>query len=153
MIPLWPAFTDAYAKKDIEWIKGVFGKMYKYFFILTVCSIGLLFFSTNIFDIWLGNSVTIPLELSIAMAIYVIAICWMTIHCYFINGIGKVRLQMYLYIGSTVINIPLAIVLGREFGLIGITLSNILVVVLMGEVLRIQCGKIIGNSASGVWNK
>jgi O-antigen/teichoic acid export membrane protein len=153
MTPLWPAFTDAYAKKDIEWIKGVFAKMYKYFLILTVCSIGLLIFSTNIFDIWLGDSVTIPLELSIVMAIYVIAICWMTIHCYFINGIGKVRLQMYLYIGSTVINIPLAIVLGKKFGLIGITLSNVFVVIFMSEILRIQCGKIIKNSAFGIWNK
>jgi len=153
MTPLWPAFTDAYAKKDIEWIKGVFSRMYKYFLMLTACSLGLLFFSQKIFSIWLEDRVTIPLELSIAMAIYVIAICWMTIHCYFINGIGKVRLQMYLYIGSTAINIPLTIILGREFGLIGITLSNILVVIFMGEVLRIQAGKIIKNSAFGIWNR
>lgn len=152
MTPLWPAFTDAYAKKDIVWIKGVFGKMYKYFFLLGSCSICLLFFSTKIFDIWLDGSVVVPLELSIVMTIYVIAICWMTIHCYFINGIGKVRLQMYLYIASTAINIPLAIVLGREFGLIGITLSNVLVVIVMSEVLRMQCRKIINNTASGVWN-
>ena len=151
MTPLWPAFTDAYAKNDIGWIKGVFDKMYKYFYLLAACAIGLIFISPRIFEIWLGGSVDVPLELSVVMAAYVIGICWMTIQCYFVNGIGKIKIQLYLYIVSTVVNIPLAILFGHRFGVMGVTLSNLLVVIVMSVLLQMQCKKIIDGTASGVW--
>ncbi|WP_295654511.1 oligosaccharide flippase family protein [uncultured Mucilaginibacter sp.] len=152
MNPFWPAFTDAYEKNDIAWIKSIFRQVYKYFFILTGVSFIMLLISPFIFKIWLGASVAIPFMLSFVMTLYVIGICWMTIHCYFINGIGKIRMQLYLYIVSTIINIPLAIVLGKYMGVIGVTISNLVILVMMGVVLYIQCNKILADKAKGIWN-
>jgi Na+-driven multidrug efflux pump len=117
-----------------------------------LASAALLSISNIIFSAWVGSNISIPVELSIAMTIYVIAICWMTIHCYYINAIGKMKLQMYLYFISVIINIPLAVVFSRELGLVGVALSNILVVIVMGEMLRIQCNKVINKTASGIWS-
>jgi len=152
MNPFWTAFTDAYAKKDFTWIENIFSKLYKYFLILSVIAIILLIFSPFLFKIWLGNSVKVPFMLSAVMVVYIMGICWMTIHCFFVNGIGKIKLQLYLYIISTLINIPIAIFLGKWLGIIGVTLSNILVLLMMGIVLYIQCKKILNNTARGVWN-
>jgi len=152
MNPFWPAFTDAYAKDDILWIKSIFKKMYKYFILLILISFMLLFASPLIFKLWVGDKIKIPFELSFVMVLYVIGMSWMTIHCFLVNGIGKIKLQMYLYIISTVINIPLAILLGKWIGISGVTISNVVVFIMMGIVLYIQCNKILNKSASGIWN-
>lgn len=152
MNPFWPAFTDAYAKNDTDWIKAVFKKMYKYFLGLSVIAFVLLLVSPIIFRIWLGKDLVVPFPLSLTMTVYVICICWMTIPCFLVNGIGKIRLQIYLYIISSAINIPLAILWGRWFGLIGVTISNILVLIMMSVILSIQCKKILNGNAQGIWN-
>ncbi len=154
MMPFWAAFTEAYAKNDYKWIENTFKKMYKYWIILVVVSALLLIISPFVYKIWLNKTVSPPLfSLSCAMALYVIGYCWLMIHCFLLNGIGKIRLQLYLYIISTIINIPIAIVLAKWFGVSGITYSNIFVFIYMGVILFIQCKKIINKTATGIWNK
>ncbi len=153
MSPFWTAFTDAYSKGDFEWIRAIFSKMYKYCFVLTILTFILLFISPYLYHLWVGDVIKIPFELSFAMALYTIGFCWLLIHCSLLNGISKIRIQLYLYIFSTVINIPLAIILGKFFGLPGITYSNIIVFVIMGAILYIQCQKIIHQNAKGIWDQ
>lgn len=153
LTPFWSAFTDAFVKLDYEWIRGVFAKMYKYFLVLTAMTVALLAGSPLLFKLWMGNAFSIPMSLSLAMSVYTLEFCWMLIHCFFLNGIGKIRLQVYLYIASTLVNIPMAIYLGRIYGIKGVTLSNVIVMFIMGVVLYIQCNKIINKSARGIWDK
>lgn len=151
--PFWSAFTDAYAKNDMNWIKEIISKMQKYWVLLIVFSICLLIISPFVFKLWLGNSVKIPYLLSIAMTFYVIAYAWQTIHVFLLNGIGKIRLQLYLVVISAIINIPLAIFLGHKIGLAGITFSNAILFIIMGIIFSTQCKKILNNEASGIWIK
>ncbi|MFV5698719.1 lipopolysaccharide biosynthesis protein [Flavobacterium sp. ZT3R17] len=153
MNPFWTAFTDAYVKGDVKWIKNIFNKLYKYWGLLIFVSLVLLVLSPYIFKIWIGDKVHISLGLSFAMFVYTISICWMMIHNIFINGVGKLKLQFYLYIIATVINIPLCVILGKFFGLIGVTVSNIIVVIFMGSVLCFQAKLILNGEAKGIWNK
>ena len=151
--PLWSAFTDAFAKNDFGWIETTLLKMKKIWVLLIICTISILLSSPWIFKWWLGNSVDVPLTLSIAMSSYVIVYMWQTIHVFFLNGIGKIRLQLYLVIFSGLINIPLAILLGKKFGLVGITLTSTLLFIIMGIIFSIQTQKILNNTATNIWNK
>jgi O-antigen/teichoic acid export membrane protein len=151
MSPLWSAFTDAYTKKDYEWIKSLFNKMHKVFLIIVLFAVVLLFASPFLFKIWLGSKVEVSFFLSIAVALYAITNSWLMIPCFLLNGIGKIRLQLYLYVVSILINIPLCFLLGKFFYLPGIALANCLVLVSMSVLLTIQCRKIINNTAVGVW--
>jgi O-antigen/teichoic acid export membrane protein len=72
---------------------------------------------------------------------------------YLLNGIGKIKLQVYLVILSAVFNIPLSIFLGKEFGLPGIIFANTIVFVFMGIVFSIQCKMILNNTAKNIWIK
>ena len=112
----------------------------------------LLIGSAQIYKVWIGN-ITIPFSVSLAMMVYVIGYCWLQINCYLLNGIGKIRMQFYLYIVNLVINIPLAIILARYIGLPGVILSNIITLVGMGIVLHIQSRKVLNNTAYGIWGK
>ncbi|KAF2332506.1 lipopolysaccharide biosynthesis protein [Flavobacterium daemonense] len=151
--PFWSSFTDAYAQNDLKWINEIILKMQKYWLLLVVLTVFLLIISPVVFRLWLGEKVEIPLRLSIAMTFYVLAYTWQTIHVFLLNGIGKIRLQLYLVVISAVMNIPIAVYLGKKIGLAGITFSNAILFLIMGVVFSIQCKKILNNTATGIWGK
>ena len=153
MTPFWTAYTDAYVKKDFVWINETFFKIKKYWFFLSLLTALLFCLSPLIFKIWLNDSVKVATSITFVMSIYVIGYCWMMLHCFFLNGIGKISLQLYLYIGSSILNIPIAIILGKKYGVSGVISSNVLCFFVMGAVLSIQCKKILNETAIGIWNK
>lgn len=120
MAPMWSAFTDAYTKQDFEWIRQLFTKIQKLFWLLILLTIFMLALSPVLFKLWIGDQVKIPFYLSIAMAVYAITNSWLLIPCFLLNGIGKVKLQLYLYVVCIFINIPISFLLGRFYGLVGI---------------------------------
>jgi O-antigen/teichoic acid export membrane protein len=152
-LPLWSAFTDAYARNEFSWIKTTLSKMTKVWILLIILTIITLVSSPWIYKMWVGNSVSVPFALSAAMSSYVIVYVWQTIHVFFLNGIGKIRLQLYLVIFSGLINIPLAIFLGKKIGLVGITLTSTLLFTFMGIIFSIQTKKILNKTAVNIWNK
>jgi O-antigen/teichoic acid export membrane protein len=151
--PLWSAFTEAYTKNDLEWIKTTIKTLEKIWLFLILFTILLLLVSPFLFKLWLGDKVQVPFVLSVAMSSYVIVSIWQTIHVFFLNGIGKVKLQLYLVLFSSLINIPMAIFLGRKFGLVGITITSTILFAIMGIVFSIQTRKILNNTATKIWNE
>ncbi|MBS1737850.1 MAG: oligosaccharide flippase family protein [Bacteroidetes bacterium] len=151
--PLWSAYTDAYVRNDFAWIKGTISKMEKIWGVMIVFTVGLLLASPLIFKYWIGKKVTFPFTLSIAMCLYVIVYIWQNIHVFLLNGIGKIRLQLYLVIITSLINIPLAIFMAKKFGLVGITITSTFLFLVMGIIFSIQTRKILNGTATHVWNK
>lgn len=151
--PMWSAFTDAYVREEYGWIKNTLAKMRKIWFLAILASVGILFASPFLYQVWVGDSVDVPFELSIAMCLYVIVAIWQTMHVFFLNGIGKIKLQLYLVTSTAIINIPLAILLGKWFGLVGITMTSTLIFGIMGIVFSIQTHKILNKTAKNIWNE
>jgi O-antigen/teichoic acid export membrane protein len=153
MDPFWVAFADAYVKKEIDWIKDSFKKIYKVWFGFIAIAIVVLLLSPYIYKLWVGNTIKVGFLTSLSMAIYAIAVCWMTIHNYFINGVGKVKVQLILYLISTIINIPIGILFARWWGITGVVISNLIIVLMMGIIFFVQCRKIINRTAVNIWDK
>lgn len=124
--PLWPAYTDAYTKKDIRWIKNSTKKLIYLWGIISACTIIMLIFSKYFYYIWIGKDINIPWAISISCAIYVILFTWYNIFIYLINATGKIRLQTYYTFISIILAIPTAIWLSKYWGVTGIILSNII---------------------------
>lgn len=154
MTPYWSAFTEAFALKDFIWMKNTLNKIRKIWLLLTVAIVPILFICSGVlFKFWIGNKVHVSMSLRISMSLYVIGYTGMLLNCFFLNGIGKLRMQLYLYIVACCINIPLSIYWGRLYGTAGVTMSNVILFILMGVVLWIQSSKIINQTATGVWNQ
>ncbi|MGI4749981.1 MAG: lipopolysaccharide biosynthesis protein [Janthinobacterium lividum] len=150
--PLWSAFTDAYVVKDFGWIESIMTKMKYVWLFISISSVLLLFVAPYIYKIWIKNTIEIPISLSLSMSFYIIAYTWQTLHVYFLNGINKIRLQLYLVIISSIINIPIAIFLAKRIGLAGITISNAVLFTFMGLIFSYQTKKILRNEAKGILN-
>ncbi|MDP9076353.1 MAG: hypothetical protein M3O71_02925 [Bacteroidota bacterium] len=155
MIPYWSAFTNAYVSNDIKWINGAFKKLLGLWLIQVVGVVLLVIAANFVYRIWVGNQIAIPISLSISLGVYSIVFNWNNIFAYFINGVSKIRLQLYSSIFIGLVNIPLSYILVKytQLGMSAIVIANSLCLLISSIWSPIQCYKIINNKATGLWNK
>ena len=151
--PMWPAYTNAYALGDFKWMSNGIKRTQLLWLLTSVGTIVLLMISPFVYDIWIGKEVAIPINLSIAMAIYVIIGNWNNIYAQMLAGVGKVRLSIFNSILNALIFIPLSIVLSNNFGVMGVTIAMTLTILTSTFWQPIQSFRIINGTAKGIWNK
>ncbi|MEO6489974.1 MAG: oligosaccharide flippase family protein, partial [Ferruginibacter sp.] len=96
MMPFWSAFTEAWVNKDVVWINNTVQRLRKIWIAMSIVTIVMLIISGFIYRIWVGKDIVIPMSISAAMASYVIINAWNNIYSQFINGVGKIKMQLYL---------------------------------------------------------
>lgn len=153
--PYWSAFTEAYVKNDIAWIKQTIVKISKLWLIVLVAIILMLLFSTFIYHLWLGDRVIIPFQLSAVMAVWVILGTSIMIFGNFLAGVNKIQLSLYHSVFVSVINIPLSIFFAKNLGMgsTGVILASVACIFPRAIFQPIQYWKIINGTAKGIWNK
>jgi len=153
--PYWSAFTDAITKNDIKWIKNSINKLIKIWLLAVVGVIILLAISKYFYLMWVGDKVHIPFLLSAFMGLYAIISTWNNIFAFFLNGIGKLKLSIYLSAIIMIINIPLSIFLAKnlKLGIEGVILATISCLLIGTFIQPLQYYKIINKKAVGIWNK
>ena len=155
LAPFWSAFTEAYVKKEFDWIKNSIRKLVFIWMILSVIAIIMIIASDFVYKIWVGSQIHVPFMLSVASGVFVIIANWNNIFGYFINGVGKVRLQLYYSIIIAILNIPLSIFLAKNAGLgiTGVMVSTNICLLFASIWAPLQYHKIISEKAKGIWNK
>lgn len=155
LTPYWSTMTEAYVKKDFEWIKTSMKNLFKISLGAIVLIFGMVIISPFIYKLWIGNKVEIPLSLTIYMAIFFALTIFYAPFTYFINGTGKIKLQMYSVITTSIMNIPLSIFLAKNVGLgvSGVIIATILCLIPHVILCPLQYLKIINNKANGIWDR
>lgn len=153
--PFWSAYTEAITVKDFNWIKTVLRNLNKMwlFFAGGICI--LFFVSPLVFYYWIGQKVTIPIVLSGSFAVYALLLSWTGMFAQFLNGVGKIKIQLYISFFQCITNIPLAIVLAKyfELGITGVILATNINLLIAAIILPIQVNLITKQVATGIWNK
>ncbi len=153
MIPFWSAYTEAWIKDDIEWIKNSLKKLKLLWVLLSILTIIMLVFANLFFRIWVGKEIKVPISISVILAVYVIMNAWTTRYTLFLNGTGKIKLQLYLSVMGMILNIPMSVYLGRKIGIAGVLLSTVILCFINVIVGPIQTNKLLNKVAKGIWNK
>jgi O-antigen/teichoic acid export membrane protein len=155
LTPYWTAFNEAYFNNEISWIKSSVQKLIKIFLASILVSGLMIAVSASFFRIWVGDEVKISISLSVWLCLYIAIMNWNSIFSNFLNGIGKIRLQMIFAPLVGVINIFLSIFFIKvlHLDIISIPLANTLSLSLGAFLGFFQYKKIINNEAKGIWNK
>jgi O-antigen/teichoic acid export membrane protein len=153
LTPIWSATTDAFVNEDYEWIKNSMKKV-NWLLIITFFLLSIMTLCSNfIYQKWIGNSIVVPIELSIFISIYIFILVASMSYSSFLNGIGKLRIQMINILFCSFSFLPLTYFLAGKFGINGVVISLILVN-LSGLLFNyIQFNLLINKNAKGVWNK
>ena len=153
-MPFWNATTDAYERGDMEWIRNATKRLR----LLTVgvmsCLVIMILLSDTIYAIWIGHETIIDIRMSIVMATYIFILIYSMRYSYFINGIGKLRLQLIFTSAAAILFIPLAYLAAQwSHSIIWFMVVMCLVNIPGLIVNRIQFYKLINGKATGIWIK
>ena len=153
-MPFWNATTDAYQRNDMDWIRNATRKLRLMIVGIIICLIIMVVLSDTIYAIWIDHQTVIDIKMSIVMAIYIFILIYSMRYSYFINGIGKLRLQLIFTTAAAILFIPLAYLATQlSHDIIWFMLVMCLVNIPGLIVNRIQFYKLINGKAKGIWAK
>ena len=141
--PLWALYTTAYQRKDYTWIKKMFKKL-NYLFIILIISLGAFYFLLPwVLKLWLHRTITYSPSLVVFTIVFVLIRVYGDIYMTFLNGIGKIKLQMWLYVFGAFINIPLSIyfIKSLKLGSSGVILATCISMFSLAIAMPIQSYK------------
>lgn len=152
--PVWSATTDAYVRKDFAWINKTISLSRKVCIASIFIGVLMVLASKFVYGMWLGRgSIDINYSTTGLILLYISFEMLYKVYGTIINGTGKVFAQIILTGVIAIIYIPLAILLGKLFGLSGVLIANAIVFALNYLWSKVQCNKLISQTATGIWNK
>jgi len=145
--PLWTLYSKAFYDKDFVWIKETFKKLNLLFILLIISLIVLYFNFELVLNFWIPEPLPFTKTLLIGMSFFVLAKIYGDIYLTFLNGIGVINLQMYLFIFGALINIPLSFVFVKYFhlGSSGVIFSTGISIFILTITMPIQAYMILKN--------
>jgi O-antigen/teichoic acid export membrane protein len=154
--PFWSASTEAYVKKDIQWIKNAIRKYNYLNLFLIILGLIMLLASSTIYDLWLGKGkVNIPFILSFWGFIYFNVMIFGSKYVHFLNGINALKIQFWSSVISPIVFIIIALIFIKYFkyGASAMFIASI-VSNSNGLILApIQYHQIINKNKGGAWRK
>lgn len=151
--PFWSAFTEAYTIGNIDWMKKMLHKLERAWLYSLPLLVIMYIVSSFFYKFWLNNAVEIPTMVSFVMLIYIAVTMLGTVYMSLINGIGKVQIQLYIYLFFALISYPVMTFFCRKWGIPGLMIVPIVVYFIQTIMGKIQITKILNNTAEGLWNK
>jgi O-antigen/teichoic acid export membrane protein len=121
LFPLWPAYSEAFSRKDIPWIIQTFRKTIALTLLWSILMGTILaLFTDKIVYLWLDQrGATDP---SLILAMFVTSVLLAIGHCIgtLLNGMGIIKSQVIFGLAGGLTNLVLSIVLGHLLGVAGI---------------------------------
>ncbi len=152
-MPFWNATTDAYERGDMGWIEKA-GKKMNTLTIFIFCLLVLMTaLSPLVYQVWIGDKCDVPFGMTAMMALYIFLLVLSMRYSYFLNGIGALRMQLYMTV-SAIVFIPLAWLVSYVTHDILWFMAVMCLCNLPGIVVNIiQFNKILKGTAIGIWRK
>ncbi len=124
---LWPAYAEAYAKGDYNWIRRTFSTTMKATVALNLASvIGLVLFGRSLIRVWAGPAAVPSRQLLLAMGIWAVVSGFMSVESCLLAALNRIRQQAVLSIVAAALNIALSLLLVRHIGSLGVIGGTIL---------------------------
>lgn len=152
-VPFWSAFTDAYAKHELSWMKLTYSKLSKIWGLTIFIFAILLFLSPYVYKYWLAKDLEIDFKLSLAMGFNMIILSRANLYMMCLNGIGKVVVQMIVYLIFAFISIPMMYFFTVLWGYYGIITVTSLVYLCQAIFGHIQLNMILKGKDDGIWSR
>ncbi len=153
--PFWSAFTEAYVKREFNWIRNMLRRLIGLWGLLTGGVVVMFFIAPWVYDLWIGDRVEVSSTLNLAMGFWVVVSTGLSIFGTFLSGVGKLRISLYHAVFVVVANIPLSIYLAGfpALGSAGVILASALGALVRVAFQPAQTYRILKGTALGIWNK
>jgi O-antigen/teichoic acid export membrane protein len=153
--PFWSAATEAYFKQDFDWLKKSSSRLLKVWGIIAIITFFMILVSPFVYKLWIKDALNISFGTSLLMGIYVVVLALHNNYVFLINGIGKIGLQLRIYLVIALFVIPLSYLFIKIFnlGINGSVLCLIVCALPATILIPKQFHLIVNRKAKGIFNK
>ena len=141
--PFWSAVTDSYARRDYRWIRSVEKKLLKVYAVFCLLCLLLVAGQPLFFKLWVGHKLEVRFSVVCLMAVFILLQMFSNIYLSIINGMGKIKLQLFVSLLLSVVYVPACVYAGKMAGLQGVIVAGILMVGVNAVVYPVQYYKLI----------
>lgn len=126
LTPLWPAYGEAYARLDLQWIRRTLKYSLLLSILLTIAVSGfLVIFARAIIQVWVGIDLVPSFELVIGIALMQILWAWTEPFVVFLNGISKLRRLTIYSLGTAISKLVFTIIFVSLWGIEGAIIGTL----------------------------
>ncbi|MCF0055164.1 lipopolysaccharide biosynthesis protein [Dyadobacter sp. CY356] len=155
LVPFWNLITEAYNRKEKDWLTKTMERLSLTNLAFSGLVILMTVASPYILKLWISDTVEISFSLTLLFAIYTIIFLYSSLYTTFINGTGKVKLQMTTSVFTCIFYIPFVILLVKFFsiGVAGIVIASALWALVLVPVRYIQYKNLLNfDDKVSIWN-
>ncbi len=150
--PIWTAFTNAYSNRDYDWMKSALRKIDRLTLGVMAGLVFMVAISEKFYTLWIGDDVSVSLSVNLSVSVYILFMSVANVYMYLVNGIGKVNLQLYIYLIFAVVAYPSMNHLCERYGIPGLLVVPTIVYIVQACLLKVQVARIIRRDANGIWD-
>jgi O-antigen/teichoic acid export membrane protein/ADP-heptose:LPS heptosyltransferase len=123
---LWPAYAEAYARGDYEWVRTVFWKAVRYAMGAAGIAVVVLALSGRPLIRWYVGAAAVPSEwLIVAICLWTLIATGMELESCLLLALDRVKFLAVLSLVAAVVNVGLSIYWVRRIGSVGVVLGTI----------------------------
>jgi O-antigen/teichoic acid export membrane protein len=127
LTPFWPAYTEALTRGELAWARLALRRTLVVAAAVSVpLSATLVLFGVQLVHLWVGDSVTPPLSLRLALGLWTIVLSFGGCFAMFLNGMGAMRFQAVCAGAMMVVNLALSITLTIAVGVSGVIWGSLI---------------------------
>jgi len=139
---LWPAYAEAYARHDLQWIRQTFVTTMKTIVAFNLlCAAALVLFGRGFIHIWAGPAAVPSFSLLSAMAFWIVVNGFMSVESCLLAALNRTRGQAFLSICAAFVNIAVSVLLVRHIGALGViggTIISYLAVLVVPQTVIVR---------------
>lgn len=125
--PLWPAYGEAIARKDVTWARKTLFRSIRISLLISVpATLALLIFGVQIIHLWVGNEITPSYLLLLGLGAWTLLSSIGGTWAMFLNGASVIRFQVICALLMCTTNIVLSIFLTRIIGISGVVFGSLI---------------------------
>jgi O-antigen/teichoic acid export membrane protein len=119
--PLWPAYAEAAARGDREWVRSTLRRSCRIAFAVSLaCALPLVVVGPRLVEWWSHERVQPSWSLLLAMGTWAVMGSTGNAVAMFLNGVGVVRFQVVVASLMAVLNLVLSVALAHHIGVAGV---------------------------------
>jgi O-antigen/teichoic acid export membrane protein len=127
VMPLWPAYGEAFARGDIRWLKQtLYRSLFLALLVAVLANSVLVFTSTAILRMWVGPQIAPSFALLVGLAISQTLMAITTPISVLLNGLKVLRVQAICFALMAIVNISASIYLTHRIGISGVVYGSII---------------------------
>ncbi len=120
LTPLWPAYREAIAGSDMQWVKQIFVKSMYWALSLSIpAAVVLIIIGRKVLELWIGEDITPSIELIVGCGIWMIFCTVGGALAALFNAMQLIKIQIIAALLTAILNVALSIYLIKIYGVAG----------------------------------